>query len=164
LKEWLYAIAFADPQRGYIVGEKGIILRTDDGGLTWKDQESGVTSNLFSVAVATRDDALASGDQGRVIRTKDGGLTWEAQPTITSVPLFSVAYRGGTDAWVAGRGGAILRRTGAVATVKIPRPKLPPLLRGTPKPQGQDAQEAPLLLDDGDIPRAVPPEKRTSQP
>jgi hypothetical protein len=50
--------------------------------------------------------------------------------------------------------------------VKFPRPKLPPVLRGgSPKLQPQDAQEAlPLIIDDGDIPRAVPPEKRTAQP
>ncbi|MEP6911853.1 MAG: hypothetical protein ABI923_03810 [bacterium] len=28
---------FADSQRGYAVGARGNILRTDDGGATWKD-------------------------------------------------------------------------------------------------------------------------------
>jgi hypothetical protein len=87
---------------------------------------------------------------------------WEVQPTITSAALFSVAYRGGADAWVAGRGGAILRRTGDVATVKIPRPRLPPVLRPTPKLK-PNAPQSPIVLDDGDIPRAVPPDKRTPE-
>jgi hypothetical protein len=114
--------------------------------------------------VAGRDDALISGEQGRVLRTKDGGLTWEAQPTITSVSLFAVAYRGGADAWVAGRGGAILRRTSAVATLKIPAPKLPPVMRRAPKlqttqQQQPDSLQTNVILDD-DIPRAVQPDKK----
>ncbi|HYG79613.1 MAG TPA: YCF48-related protein, partial [Pyrinomonadaceae bacterium] len=156
-KEWLYDVAFADAQRGYAVGGDGLILRTDDGGLTWKDQESGVGGNLFGVGAADRDDVLVAGDQGRVLRTKDGGLTWELQPTITSAALFGVAYLGGSDAWVAGRGGAILRRASDVATVKIPRTKTTtPALKIKPKLQ----EPPPLVVDDGDIPLAVPPKKQ----
>src|SRR6266436_6677421 len=122
LKEWLYALAFADANRGYAVGARGIILRTDDGGATWKDLESGLSGNLFAVAVDGRDEVIVTGDQGRIIYSKDGGANWEIQPSITSVPLYSVAYRGGNNIWIAGRGGAILRRTEPVATVKIPAP------------------------------------------
>jgi len=74
------------------------------------------------------------------------------------VPLYSVAYRGGNNIWIAGRGGAILRRTEPVATVKIPTPRMPPGLRGGP-PKLQSAQ----TIDDGDIPRAVPPNKKPPQ-
>jgi photosystem II stability/assembly factor-like uncharacterized protein len=155
-------VTFADSARGYIVGAKGIILRTDDGGLSWKDLESGFATNLFAVAVAGRNDALATGDQGRILHTSDAGETWQIQPSITSSPLFSVAYRGGTNIWVAGRGGAILRRSEPIATVKIPVPKIPPALRGgPPKIQSQNTQ---FPLDDGDIPRAVPPDKQPARP
>ncbi|HVF51336.1 MAG TPA: YCF48-related protein, partial [Pyrinomonadaceae bacterium] len=158
---------FATAARGYAVGEGGLILRTDDGGETWKDQESPVKINLYAVAAASPNDALVVGEQGRVLQTKDGGQTWEMQPTITSTTLFSVAYHGGSAAWVAGRGGTILRRTDDVATVKIPRPKLPSALRGgPPKLQTKNAaEELPVVIDD-DIPRAQPPpeNKRTAKP
>jgi photosystem II stability/assembly factor-like uncharacterized protein len=159
----LYAVAFADKLRGFAVGEKGIILRTDDGGLTWKDQESSVKTNLFAISVASRDDILIAGDQGRVLASRDGGLTWETQPTITSSPLFAVAYRGGANAWVAGRGGAILRRSESLATVRISAPKIPPGLRGAPKLKGQENSQQ-LNLDDGDIPKAVPPVRKPQKP
>jgi photosystem II stability/assembly factor-like uncharacterized protein len=124
--------------------------------------ESGLGTNLFAVAVAGRDDALVTGEQGRIVHTQDAGATWEQQPTITSAPLYSVAYRGGTNLWVAGSGGAILRRTDAIATVNIPTPKLPPSLRGgPPKLQPQNAANA---IDDGDIPRAVPPTRKPLRP
>jgi hypothetical protein len=91
------------------------------------------------------------------MQTRDGGETWDALASATSVPLFAVAYRGGSAAWVAGRGGAILRRTDSVATVNIPRPKLPPALRGK-KPNPED--DIPPTLNERDIPRALPPSKK----
>jgi len=163
LKEWLYDLAFADQTRGFAVGEKGVILRTDDGGATWKDIESDVTSNLFAVALAGRDDVVVAGDQGRILHSKDAGATWEIQPTVTSSPLFSIAYRGGMNIWVAGRGGAILKRNEPIATVKVPTPKLPPMLRGGP-PKLRTAEGQNSMVDDGDIPLALPPARKPARP
>jgi photosystem II stability/assembly factor-like uncharacterized protein len=150
-------VTFADAQRGYIAGARGLIMRTDDGGLTWKDLESGVGGNLFGVDAASRNDVLVVGEQGRILHSSDAGGTWEIQPSITSTSLFSIAYRGGNNVWVAGRGGAILRRIEPVATVRIPVTKLPPMLKG-----GAAKLEEPV--DTGDIPRAVPPKKQPVRP
>ena len=161
LKEWLYAVAFADATRGYAVGAKGIVLRTDDGGATWKDQESGLTTNLFAVSAASRDEALVAGDQGRVLTTKDGGKTWSVQPTITTSPMFAVTYQRGGNVWIAGHGGAILRRTTAMATL-FPTAKTSPGLRGAPKLKAQENSQQ--FVDDGDIPRAKPPVRKPVKP
>jgi hypothetical protein len=93
------------------------------------------------------------------MQTKDGGETWDAVASATSVPLFSVAYRGGSAAWVAGRGGAILRRTDSVATINIPRPKLPPALRGK-KPKRDAADDLLPPVNERDIPPALPGDKK----
>jgi len=134
------------------VGAGGIVLRTDDGGETWKDLETSFNGNLFGVALVNRNDVLVVGEQGRIIHSRDGGQTWEVQPTITSASLFSIAYRGGTNVWVAGRGGAILRRVDPIATVSLPVTKLPPMLKG-----GPPKLESEIDIDD--IPRAQPPKK-----
>src|SRR4029453_13651548 len=101
-----------------------------DGGVTWKDLESGVSGTLFGVDAAGRNDVLVVGEQGNIIHSKDGGQTWELQPSITSASLFSIAYRGGNNVWVAGRGGAILRRVEPIAPVTLPVSRIPPLLKG----------------------------------
>jgi len=130
-------------------------MRSDDGGATWKDLESGVNGNLFGVALAGRNDVLVVGEQGNIVASKDAGQTWEIQPTITSTSLFAIAYRGGTNIWVAGRGGAILRRVDPIATVSLPVGKLPPMLKGGPPKL--DGGNAPI--DDEEIPKAVRPKK-----
>jgi photosystem II stability/assembly factor-like uncharacterized protein len=137
------------------VGARGLILRTDDGGLTWKDLESGITTNLFAIAAASRNDLLAVGDLGKIIYSKDGGQTWELQEGITSSSLFSIAYRGGNNIWVAGRGGAILRRVDPIATVSLPVSRIPPILKGANKIPDVSAEG----FDDGDIPPALRPKK-----
>src|SRR5215207_2479655 len=43
------AVAFADARRGWAVGEGGAVYATDDGGATWRAQESGVAVDLFDV-------------------------------------------------------------------------------------------------------------------
>ena len=116
------------------------------------------------MAAAARDDVMVVGDQGRVLQTRNGGEEWGIQPTVTSAALFGAAYRGGTAAWVAGRGGTILKRTDAVATVKVPRPRLPPALRGAPKLKPQDESEALAPLLEDDIPRATPPTRKPPKP
>jgi len=164
LREWLHAVAFADKGRGYAVGEQGIILRTDDGGKTWKDLESSVRTNLFAVSVLSRDDVLIAGDMGRVLASRDGGLTWETQPTITSSPLFAVVYRGGANAWVAGRGGAILRRTVALGTVKISVPKFQPVCVAAPEIETRRKQPATQPGGRRRHSKAVPPVRKPVKP
>jgi hypothetical protein len=106
---------------------------------------------------------MAAGDHGLVLATKDGGVNWISQPTITSSPLFAVAYHGGGNTWVAGRGGAILRRNTSLATVRIPTPKLPPILRGG-APKLKTQENSPEIDPNDDIPRAVRPDKKPAKP
>jgi len=54
---------------------------------------------------------------------------------------------------------AILRRTTSLATVSLPTPKLPPLLRGGSKVKIEDPEGDP-----DDIPRAVRPQLKPQKP
>ncbi len=163
LRENLNAVVFFDKLRGYAVGASGSILRTDDGGETWIDQESPVKMNLYAMTAYRRDVAIVVGEFGTVLRTQDGGKTWEIQPNITSNSLQAVAYRGGTQLWIGGRGGAILRRSETLSTVKtVSAPKLPPFLRSNSnKPKLK--QPIITIVDDDDIPSARPPKKDKPQ-
>jgi hypothetical protein len=67
------------------------------------------------------------------------------------------------NVWVAGRGGAILKRNEPIATVKVPTPKLPPVLRGGP-PKLRPITGQNIIADDGDIPPALPPGKKPAHP
>lgn len=89
-------VTFVDGQRGWAVGDRGVIWHTSDGGKTWQLQRSGVSCSLSSVSFidqahgwvaggATRTYSDAS--QGVLLATSDGGATWREleQPTLPAI-------------------------------------------------------------------------------
>ncbi|MBX3747275.1 MAG: hypothetical protein KF833_18355 [Verrucomicrobiae bacterium] len=105
----LYAVHFADEQRGWVVGDGGVILRTEDGGATWRRQMSGTDADLRSVSTVDGTNGWAVGWDGIVLRTADGGATWGAQTSGIRERLLSVAFADGQRGWAVGEAGTILR-------------------------------------------------------
>lgn len=62
------------------VGERGHILHSNDGGVTWTQAES-VPTRAALTAVSLFDDQLgwAVGHDATILRTSDGGANWELQ-------------------------------------------------------------------------------------
>src|SRR5436309_4348978 len=58
------------------VGDAGTIVRTTDGGATWKQIFSGTTAKLSGVSFPDIDTGMAVGSEGTILRTLDGGATW----------------------------------------------------------------------------------------
>lgn len=56
------SIAFVDAKRGVAVGNNGAMMVTQDGGMTWKEIETGVTDNLGNVRL-NGESAIVIGSQ-----------------------------------------------------------------------------------------------------
>ncbi len=78
VRSMLTAVCFVDAKTGWAVGHWGVVLRTDDGGESWKIQRSdtSVDQPLFSVYFRDKDQGWAVGLWSLMIATKDGGKTW----------------------------------------------------------------------------------------
>jgi photosystem II stability/assembly factor-like uncharacterized protein len=50
-----------------VIGRNGTILRTDDGGLTWIEQESGTKQNLYGLYFVKKVGWAVGGD-GMLLR------------------------------------------------------------------------------------------------
>ena len=81
----LHAIAFHDTQLGIAVGDRGVILRTHDGGTTWKLIDSGVTCQLSdAIWIGPRHAVVTGGGYDRItglsrgvaLFTDDAGASW----------------------------------------------------------------------------------------
>lgn len=89
-----YSINFANSQNGYACGTGGKITKTTDGGNTWINLTSGVTTDLRSVYFINTNTGWISGASGVIKKTTNGGINWASQnsgsPTanLTSI-LFS---------------------------------------------------------------------------
>jgi photosystem II stability/assembly factor-like uncharacterized protein len=63
-------------QRLVAVGERGIILTSDDGGRQWKQTSVPVSVTLTAVRFADERNGFAVGHAGTVLTTTDGGKHW----------------------------------------------------------------------------------------
>jgi photosystem II stability/assembly factor-like uncharacterized protein len=104
-------VEFVDDKQGYLVGEFGLVARTDDGGLTFKRQNTCTDRLLYSVASASPTRLLAVGADGTAIESNDAGATWAALPTGTIEHLFGV-FADTQRAVVVGAAGTVLVKSG----------------------------------------------------
>ncbi len=110
-RDHFYGIAV--PERGVIwaAGNDGKVVRSEDGGNSWKIQHTPVRQHLQDIAEWDAQRAVAVGNQAVVIVTRDRGKTWKE----VQVPRSQVAnkmirvktYPGGI-AWSVGEMGAVL--------------------------------------------------------
>ncbi|HEU4411313.1 MAG TPA: GNAT family N-acetyltransferase, partial [Polyangiaceae bacterium] len=97
----------------------GALVRSDDGGHTWRRHPSPGAIDLWA-AGAEGARAYAIGPAGPLYRSDDGGATWAEAPAPAGGPWRAVApwrggvvVAGGDGAFFAGEGGAPFRRLAA---------------------------------------------------
>ncbi len=105
----LYHLDFVDGARGWIVGDKGLILVTYDGGVDWQVQKSGTDKALFNVDFRDSSEGYAVGGKGAILRTGNGGETWETVKTNFPNTFLRVNFADDKNGWIVGYGGTILR-------------------------------------------------------
>lgn len=115
-------VHFFNDQEGMIVGFKGIVYRTTDGGTTWDKTEPPVEGvkvefpergywyydcwDIQDIQFLSRDIGWAVGDHGAVLKTNDSANTWMSTHEISRIPgvphFRSVFFTQQDEGWVAG--------------------------------------------------------------
>ena len=110
------ALMVAQPARAYLtgiaragkrlvaVGERGIVVLSDDDGVTWRQASVPVSVTLAAVQFPTPTQGWAVGHYGIVLHSADGGATWTRQ--LDGVQAAQLVLRDaqsgqGGDAWLA---------------------------------------------------------------
>src|SRR5688572_25158405 len=87
----LTSVFFLDADRGWAVGDRGVIWHTSDGGRSWKQQQSPTQCRLEAVQFLDGEIGWAVGGctqpythltEGVVLRTRDGGKSWSPVPNL----------------------------------------------------------------------------------
>lgn len=86
----LNSVFFICLNRGSVVGNQGVILRTGDGGDSWTAQNSGVTENIYDIYYFDYTIVLAVGTSGTILFTTDTGQNW----TIVQTGMMGTYYSG----------------------------------------------------------------------
>jgi photosystem II stability/assembly factor-like uncharacterized protein len=104
---------------GFAVGFIGTILKTTDGGLTWKLQNSGTTNTLYDVSFVDVNNGFAVGESGTILRTTDGGIKWTQQESGTVNTLLGISMIDTNICTIVGDNGTILRTTNGGTPVEL---------------------------------------------
>lgn len=108
----LNGVHFIDTLRGWAVGDLGVVLFTDDGGLTWVKQNSQSTGyRLNSVFFTSPQRGFVVGSAGRILETTSHGTTWIPRLGIdtSSRELRDVFFLGPDLGFIVGDQGVLLR-------------------------------------------------------
>ncbi len=77
----------------------GTIIKTEDGGANWVEQEAGVSELLQGVKFADPNHGWAVGSNGTILYTSDGGANWVKQTVATSHDFYGVSCVNATQGW-----------------------------------------------------------------
>ncbi|MBW3596244.1 MAG: hypothetical protein KY475_03100, partial [Planctomycetes bacterium] len=104
-------VVFLDPARGWAVGDRGAIWRTEDGGRRWMLQDSPVACRLHAIhfldgqhgwIVGGRTHPYTHKSTGVVLHTADGGRSWEQLPTSGIAALRRITMSDARRGWAFG--------------------------------------------------------------
>jgi len=124
----LYNIYFVDKNVGFIIGGRGTILKTADGGKTWarkramsdtpgRDGNSRpLRSNLMGIQMINETTGFIAGTENTILKTTDGGETWigrseRARVGETRNNLEDIRFVSPTTGWIVGSFGTLLLTT-----------------------------------------------------
>lgn len=105
----LKAVYFIDPQRGWAVGEQGLVLSTVDGGQRWQAQSLGDWPLSDVVFNTDASQGWVVGIGGRILQSVDGGASWQPQNSGTRMTLLALSLTDGNEQLCAvGQSGLVL--------------------------------------------------------
>jgi photosystem II stability/assembly factor-like uncharacterized protein len=106
-------VALLSPVQGWLVGDGGLVLRTDDLGHGWQTVPSLSTNRLgrrdiHTVAVRDQHIWLAGSPGTHILHSSDAGQSWQQQVTGCQMPLHRVRFATAQHGWAVGSQGTIL--------------------------------------------------------
>jgi len=94
-----YNVVYEDPSQqlsnlhfpsenvGYVVGNNGLVLRTNDLGSSWVTLNTGFSSKLNSVFFINDSTGYVAGNAGLILKTTNYGFSWQKQTTQTNLDI-----------------------------------------------------------------------------
>jgi photosystem II stability/assembly factor-like uncharacterized protein len=106
----LRSVFFTNANNGYAVGESGIILRTNDAGLTWNSYNNlSFFNQLNDVSFPSSCVGYAVGNSGRIMKTSTSGNSWTLINSGTTKGLQSVFFTDDNTGYVVGDSAKIFK-------------------------------------------------------
>jgi photosystem II stability/assembly factor-like uncharacterized protein len=106
----LHAVWMAnDGALAIAVGDRGTIVRSTDGGLTWAPSTSGVTVDLGAAWGASATELWVAGKNGTVLRSIDAGGSWKTATLPATTDIVGIWGSSTDQVFFAGANGVVFR-------------------------------------------------------
>lgn len=111
----LYGVKISGDDTGWLVGDGGLVLRTENRGVVWQSppaplpEEAADLFNFRTVAVRGSHVWIAGTPGSVVWHSPNGGHNWSPQPTGRTAPIERLSFQSEQFGWAVGAFGSILR-------------------------------------------------------
>ena len=122
----LYDVFFLNEKSGWIVGDSGTILHSEDGGNEWIVKNIGLLPPLFSISFKNPDEGWAVGQNGFSLKTEDGGKTWDKVVFEEENSLYEIRICGNYGVMVGDQATIIVTNDGGKTWGKVKTALYPP--------------------------------------
>jgi serine/threonine-protein kinase len=107
-----FGIKFLNSNTGFITGNRGLILKTTNGGLNWSKVLTNTNEIIFDIAFFSPQKGFAVGWNGLLLETNNGGDTWHSYKTqLADNYLKSIDINSKGNGLIVGGDGIILHST-----------------------------------------------------
>ena len=103
-----YKIKAFSPRIYYMVGEAGLVARSDDAGKSWRRLKTPYSGSFFNILVTNRNSLIVVGLRGALYRSEDAGATWKVVKNESVASLSGITQLDNGTIVVAGMEGAFL--------------------------------------------------------
>ncbi len=103
------------PTTGWVVGNHGTILHTENG-VDWTAQSSPTFTDLWAINMLDPLHGWIVGTNGIMLYTSDGGANWEMKSSGETVDLNDIFFVDANTGWAVGDNGTIIRYQPATQT------------------------------------------------
>lgn len=114
--EWANKVYAKGNNEVFIVGSKGLIVKSTDRALAWTKQYFPTQVTLNDIIFCNDDIGFIVGNKGTILKTEDGGTNWIQLNSGTVSDINAIAATGLDNIWVVGNGGLVLFSTDAGST------------------------------------------------
>lgn len=110
----LESVFMDNANRGWICGQNGLVLITENGGQTWNVKTTNTEQTLNDIFFITSNIGWTVGNSGTILRSSSQGERWTELESPTAENLKSVTAASQLVAWAVGDTGTILKTTNAI--------------------------------------------------
>ncbi|WP_085297174.1 WD40/YVTN/BNR-like repeat-containing protein [Cognaticolwellia mytili] len=113
---------FANGDNLYMVGEIGLIAKSDDFGVTWQQFDEIYPGSFYDISLTNTGTALVAGLRGNIFRSAKGDSSWQVSNSAVTALLSSIILTNDQRIFILGNNGVLLEsRDDGVTFVEHPQ-------------------------------------------